>query len=122
MKIQETSRSMDRDLKKLILGTFLSVVLGLLLRTPSDIKDGLSLRGDGVGYWSWHVFGLAGRDFLQAILTFYISIKALLSTYVIGKKAMTYIAINFAICALLSFWWHNFVYNWTLENLKYFGW
>lgn len=115
MKIQETYR-------RLILASVFCIGLGIIFRTPSDLQDGLSLRAAEVGYWSWHLAGWGARDLWQGILIFYISVRALLRTPIIGKSAVLYIVTNLAISFLISIWWHNFVYNWTLENLKYFGW
>lgn len=114
---------MTEETKRLLLGSFLAIFVGIIFRTASDIQDGLSLRNVGVGWCSWHLFGWIARDVPQAILIIYMTMRTLKNVSIEEKiNLVLYFLFNLLVSAVLSFFWHDFVYNWTLNHLYLFNW
>ena len=108
--------------KRLLNCSLFAIAFGIFFRTFGDMQDGLSWRNSLVGWWSWHVVGWMARDVWQAVFIVYISIKTLMKENIVGKNAVLYIAFNLFVSVVMSFFWHGFIYEWTLKNLKYFNW
>lgn len=101
---------------------FFVVIGSQVLRVASDLRDGLSERASGVGFWSWHLLGLLSRDAIQlsaiiiALILFYVKI----SFY--GRKAYGEAFAVIIVSAIVSILVHDYLYAWGVANRELFWW
>jgi putative copper export protein len=110
---------MRRDL---LVWLCVSIVAGLAFRSLGDIQDGLSQIAPGVGWTAWHVIGWGARDFWQVTIIFACAIHAVSKSGIYSKTAIAYIAITLIVNAIVSFFWHDRLYRWSVENRHWFNW
>lgn len=101
---------------------FFVVIGSQTVRMASDLRDGLSERALGVGFWAWHLLGLLSRDAIQliaiiiALILFYVKI----SFY--GRRAYVEGFAVIIVSAITSMLVHDYLYGWGVANRELFWW